>query len=194
MIAFIGLGNVGSEYAGTKHNLGFWVADELSHRWGAPFRPGKGDLLAAEASPANRSQVLLVKPTCGMNRSGRALKEIEEIWRLSSSEMHVIVDDVDLPLGTIRIRPQGGSASHRGMESIIYSLGTTQFPRIRIGIATDDHMRPAERYVLKPFRKKDEVLAREMAVRGGDAVESILSVGLEKTMSQYNRYKREVTG
>ncbi|MEE9167039.1 MAG: aminoacyl-tRNA hydrolase [Candidatus Neomarinimicrobiota bacterium] len=191
MIAFVGLGNVGSEYASTKHNLGFWVADELAQRWRIPFRPGKGDYLMAEATPAGSSRVLLVKPTCGMNRSGKALKEIEEGWSLSSKELHVIVDDVDLPLGTIRIRPGGGSASHKGMESIIYTLGTTQFPRIRVGIGTDEQMRPAERYVLKPFLKKDKALAQEMVIRGADAAEAILSVGLEKAMAGYNRAERE---
>lgn len=186
MIAFIGLGNVGSRFARTKHNSGFWVIDELARRWALSFRPGKGDYVFAE-----NEGVLLAKATSGMNRSGGPVKEMRDHWELSLSDLYVVVDDVDLPLGVIRIRPGGGHGSHRGLESIIRILGTTQFPRIRMGIGTDEPMRPAERYVLKPFRKQDESLAREMITRGADAVESILSVGLEKTMSQYNRAEVE---
>lgn len=205
MIVFLGLGNVGSEYDRTKHNLGFWVVDELAQRWNLTFRPGKGDYIYAECSfpegfvsvggdpserihmPERTSQLVLAKPTFGMNRSGIPVREIKEFWSLSLSDLYVIVDDVDLPLGAIRIRPRGGDGCHRGMESIIYSLGSTHFPRIRIGIGTEEQMRPAEHYVLKPFRKKDESLALEMVKRGADAVESILSVGLESTMSRFNR-------
>lgn len=185
MIAFVGLGNVGPEYAATKHNLGFWVVDELVRRWNLVWRPGRGDYLFAEE--AGLTRVVVAKPTSGMNHSGVAVREIREHWELAMSDLYVIVDDVDLPLGTMRIRPFGGDGCHRGMESIIRSLGTTQFPRVRMGIGTEEQMRPAELYVLKLFRKADEPLAREMTVSGADAVESILSVGLGKTMNRYNR-------
>jgi len=186
MIAFIGLGNTDSQYTRTKHNLGFWVVDELARRWKLSFRPGKGDYIYTEKS----NRLFLFKPTSGMNRSGIPVKEIRDNWEISLFDLYVIVDDVDLPLGTIRIRSRGGDGCHRGMESIIYYLGNTQFPRIRIGIGTNEQMRPAENYVLKPFRRKDESLALEMVVRGADAIESILSVGLEKTMNLYNRVEK----
>ena len=190
MIAFIGLGNVNSRYTRTKHNLGFWVMDKLAQQWKLPFRPGKGDYVFARSSISKGGKaknVLLAKPTAGMNVSGIPVKEIRDHWGISLSNLHIVVDDVDLPLGTIRIRPRGGDGCHRGMESIIFCLGDTHFPRIRVGIGTEEQMRPAEKYVLKPFRRKDESLALEMVERGADAVESILSVGLEKTMNLYNR-------
>ncbi|MFQ6676140.1 MAG: aminoacyl-tRNA hydrolase [Fidelibacterota bacterium] len=193
MIAFIGLGNVEPEYAATKHNFGFWVVDELARRWGLSFRPGRGHyvyaehdfMVSGEKTPAVR--VVVAKPTVGMNQSGIGVKEIQEAWNLALADLHIIVDDVDLPLGVLRIRPMGGDASHRGMASVIYHLGSTHFPRIRLGIATSEPLRPAERYVLRPFRRKDESRARDMIVRGAEAVESILCRGLEKTMSEFNR-------
>ena len=98
MIAFIGLGNPGNEYADTKHNAGFWVVDELVRRWKINFKPGKGEYLYAHES---RRNVLLVKPTTGMNVSGIAVKDILNNWNVNLKELHVIVDDVDLPLGEI---------------------------------------------------------------------------------------------
>ena len=98
----------------------------------------------------------------------------------------LIFDDVDLPLGKIRIKPSGGDGCHKGMESIIYRLGTNKFPRIRFGIASGKNLRPSEKYVLKNFREKDQVLANEVIIRTSDAVESIVSNGLSKTMNQYN--------
>ena len=101
------------------------------------------------------------------------------------------MDDVDLPLGTMRVRPTGGDGCHRGLESVIYQLGSAEFPRIRMGIGTEERMRPAEDYVLKPFRKKDQPLAEDMMIRGADAVEAILTKGLEKTMAEFNRLQTE---
>ena len=184
MIAFIGLGNIGNHYANTKHNFGFWVVNELAQRWNLSFRPGKGQFVFSEYRKRN---VLLAKPTSGMNRSGVPVKEICSSWRLHLEDLHIIVDDVDLPLGTMRLRPKGGDGCHRGMESIIYQLGANNFSRLRMGIGTDEAMRPAEDYVLKPFRRKDEKLSEEMIRRGADAVESILDRGLEQTMAEFNR-------
>lgn len=189
MIAFVGLGNVGDHYARTKHNFGFWVVDEIARRRNLSFSPGKGDYISAE-SPSGEG-ILLVKPTSGMNVSGVAVDEVRRRWEIDLSDLFIIVDDVDLPLGTMRIRPRGGDGCHRGLESIIYHLGEMEFPRIRMGIGTDEEMRPAERYVLKPFRKGDQPLALEMVQRGADAAEGILIHGLEKTMAEFNRLNRE---
>ncbi len=188
MIAFVGLGNIGSHYANTKHNFGFWVVDEFAHRQHLSFQPGKGDYVYAESS---EKDVLLVKPTSGMNASGISVKDVLSRWELDLKNLHLIVDDVDLPLGSMRIRPHGGDGCHRGLESVIYHLCSTDFPRIRMGIATSENMRPAEDYVLKPFRKNDQQPAEEMIHRGADAVESILALGIEKTMSLFNRMEKE---
>ncbi len=124
MIAFVGLGNIGSHYANTKHNFGFWVVDEFAHRQHLSFQPGKGDYVYAESS---EKDVLLVKPTSGMNVSGIPVKDVLSRWELDLKNLHLIVDDVDLPLGSMRIRPHGGDGCHRGLESVIYHLRSTDF-------------------------------------------------------------------
>ena len=183
MISFIGLGNPGNKYENTKHNAGFWVLDELSRRWKTTFKPGKGEYFFMEEKSWN---ILLIKPTTGMNNSGIAVKDIVKNWNINLSELYLIIDDVDLPLGKIRIRTKGGDGCHRGMESVIYHLGNNRFPRIRFGIATDDKLRPAENYVLKSFNKKNQVLASEMIVKTADAVESIIHNGVVKSMNLFN--------
>ena len=183
MISFIGLGNPGNKYENTKHNAGFWVLDELSHRWKTTFKPGRGEYFFMEEKSWN---ILLIKPTTGMNNSGIAVKDIVKNWNINLSELYLIIDDVDLPLGKIRIRTKGGDGCHRGMESVIYHLGNNRFPRIRFGIATDDKLRPAENYVLKSFNKKNQVLASEMIVKTADAVESIIHNGVVKSMNLFN--------
>ena len=183
MIAFIGLGNPGEKYANTKHNAGFWVVDELARRQKLSFKPGKGPYVFAQHQ---RREVLLVKPTTGMNLSGNAVKDMANRWDLLPSDIHVIVDDVDLPLGSIRIRPKGGDGCHRGMESIIYQLQSDQFPRVRLGIGTDENMRPAEKYVLKPFRSDDDLEAEAMVKHGADALANLLVRGLNHTMNHFN--------
>ena len=183
MIAFIGLGNISDQYADTKHNAGFWVVDEAARRQKLSFEPGKGHYVFVRQF---RREFLLVKPTTSMNRSGNAVQEVTQTWNLLPQDLIVVVDDVDLPLGSIRIRPKGGDGCHRGMENIIYRLQSDQFPRIRLGIGTDENMRPAENYVLKPFRSDDQDTASEMVQTGADAIENILIHGLNKTMSQFN--------
>ena len=114
------------------------------------------------------------------------MQDISDSWNLIAKEICIILDDVDLPLGSIRIRPKGGDGSHRGLESIIYSLNTNQIPRLRFGIGTDEKMRPAENYVLKPFNNKDQKISDEAVKRAADALDGILFNGMEKTMNTVN--------
>ena len=189
MLAFIGLGNIGDKYAATKHNAGFWVINELADRMKIAFKPGKGDYVYGQNK---RATLLLAKPTTGMNVSGTAVTSIVNQFNIDMNALHVVVDDVDLPLGTMRIRPHGGDGCHRGMESVIYHLRDDQFPRIRVGVKTDEQTRPAEKFVLKPFRKKDQLVAETMINRAADAVEMIVHRGLQATMSEYNRINTNV--
>ena len=183
MIAFIGLGNVGEIYRKTKHNAGFWVLDEFANREKISFKPGGGEYLFTEH---NRKNMLLVKPTTGMNKSGNAVKDIINHWNLLPEDICVVFDDVDLPLGTIRIKPKGGDGCHRGLENIIYQLKTQKFPRVRLGIGTEENMRPAERYVLQPFRQNDLEDSKIMVDRAADVLQNILIKGLSHTMNQFN--------
>jgi len=187
MVVFIGLGNIGDEYSSTKHNAGFWVVNELAKRMNIAFKPGKGDFVYAEDRNKN---IVLAKPTTGMNSSGLAVRQVLNNWNIDLADLYLIIDDVDLNLGTLRIRPSGGDGCHRGMESVIYQLNENKFPRIRFGIKANDHKRPAEKYVLQPFRKQDQQLAEEMVQRTSDAIFSILNNGLNKTMSEFNRIEK----
>ena len=183
MIAFIGLGNVGDEYKKTKHNSGFWVVDEMAKRHNISFKPGSGDFVIA----TKMERFFLVKPTTGMNRSGNAVKQVMDLKKLLAQQICVIIDDVDLPLGKIRIKPKGGDGSHRGLENVIYSLGTDNFPRLRYGIGTNEQMRPAENYVLKPFKnEKEESFSNEIVKKAADALDGFIFDGLNKTMNIYN--------
>ena len=184
MIAFIGLGNIGNEYAGTKHNAGFWSIDEFAIRNNMSFNPGQGSFVFSQIKS---KQVVLVKPTTGMNKSGIAVREIMDYWGILTSEIVVILDDVDLPLGTVRIRPKGGDGCHRGLGSIIYQIETKEFVRMRLGIAESSiETRPSEEYVLKPFHKDNHKEVDSMIQRSVDAMEDLLKNGLSQTMNNYN--------
>ncbi len=187
MVVFVGLGNIGDEYSSTKHNAGFWVVNELAKRMNISFKPGKGDYVYAED---RNKDIILIKPTTGMNRSGLAVRQVLDKWNIELENLYLIVDDVDLSLGTLRIRPKGGDGCHRGMESVIYQLNENRFPRIRFGIKADDHKRPAEKYVLKSFRKQDQQIAEEMVQQAADAAMSILNNGINATMNKFNRIEK----
>ena len=154
----------------------------MASRYKISFKPGKGDYVIA----SKLDKILLFKPITGMNNSGKAVRDIFDSWDLMAKEIFIIVDDVDLPLGSLRIKPKGGDGSHRGLESVIYSLQTNEFPRLRFGIGTDEEMRPSEKYVLKPFRSDDQLTALESVKRAADALDSILFNGIEKTMNRIN--------
>ena len=184
MISFVGLGNPGDKYQNTKHNAGFWVLDELSRRWKTVFKPGNGEYFFVENKTQN---ILLIKPSTGMNSSGIAVKDIIKKWKINLSDLHIIFDDVDLPLGKIRLRPKGGDGCHRGLENIIYQIGTREFVRMRLGIAEPSkETRPSEEYVLKPFHKDNQKEVDLMIHQSVDAMEYLLGNGLNKTMSKYN--------
>ena len=184
MIAFIGLGNIGDEYANTKHNAGFWSIDEFAIRHNMSFKPGQGGFIFSQ----NKSKkVVLIKPTTNMNKSGIAVKEIMDYWGIAPSEIVVVLDDVDLPLGTVRIRPKGGDGCHKGLENIIYHIRTKEFTRMRLGIAEPlKETRPSEEYVLKPFHKDNHEEVDLMIQQSVDAMEHLLSYGLSQTMNKYN--------
>ncbi len=149
MKAVVGLGNPGPEYALTRHNLGFMVVDLLAQRWGARWRPGRGDYWEAEG------EALLVKPTTFMNLSGIAVRQLAERYGLEPEEILVIVDDVNLPFGRLRLRTKGSSGGHRGLESIIFHLGTENFPRLRVGIGPKPEGLSLADFVLSEFTEEE---------------------------------------
>ena len=157
--------------------------DEMASRHKISFSPGGGDYVIASKSDKFR----LVKPSTGMNRSGNAVSQLIKLKNILPKQICVVLDDVDLPLGKIRIKPKGGDGSHRGLENILYVSNTENIPRLRFGIGTSEKMRPAENYVLKPFKTdNDKTLSLETIKSAADALDSIVFNGLDKTMNIYN--------
>ncbi len=145
----LGLGNPGSSYSGTRHNLGFMLADLIAGGYG--FKPGPGEFYIAETPDC-----LVIKPTTYMNRSGIAALQLAELFQLDPRDMLVAYDDVDLEFGTVRLRLSGSSGTHKGMESVIYYLGTERIPRIRMGIGPKPPQVKLADFVLSPFEEEEK--------------------------------------
>lgn len=186
MRLIVGLGNPGPEYLWTPHNLGFLVVDELANRAGIRVERPEAKSLVGRGKLAGR-EVALAKPQTFMNASGMAVRELVERYEAHTAEMIVVLDDVALPWGSIRIRRRGRAGGHNGLESILGALGTDEFLRVRLGIQPDHAVRDLATYVLRPMRKADLESAAEMVVTAADAVEAILTVSVERAMSRFNR-------
>ena len=174
----VGLGNPGREYAGNRHNVGFQCLDRLAAAWGLSFSRRKHKSLLAEGQLAGR-RVILAKPQTFMNLSGQAVERLVRFYQLPPENILVIYDDLDLPMGKIRLRPKGGSGGHRGMKSIIEHLGTDNFPRLRVGIGRPTHGDPVD-YVLSDFTSDQRIAMEEVYGRVVSAVELWLVEGLRQ--------------
>ena len=181
MNILVGLGNPGRNYSETKHNFGFWVLNRFAEKRSLTFQAGKGDYLLAK-----KGDLICVKPTSFMNNSGMPVLDVKQFFKVEPEQFLVVYDDIDLPLGTIRFRDGGGTGGHKGIESIIYQTQNEKFNRLRIGIATDDDMRPAERYVLSPFRDEQKESVNEMIEKACEGIEYYLSHDIKETMNQFN--------
>jgi PTH1 family peptidyl-tRNA hydrolase len=176
----VGLGNPGIEYQFTPHNVGFLAIDRIADDCGVEVRNRFGQALTARAVIGSET-VLLVKPETYMNLSGTSVRELVSKYELTpETDLIVIYDELDLPLGSIRIRQRGSSAGHNGMRSIIGALGTQEILRIRLGLAP-------ERRILKPFTKEQLRAVDEVLDRTAEAVKVILNEGPEAAMSRFNR-------
>jgi PTH1 family peptidyl-tRNA hydrolase len=182
----IGLGNPGIEYQFTPHNLGFLTIDRIAGNLGIEVRNRQCRALTARATIAGEP-VILAKPETYMNLSGLSVLElVAEHQAEVSKDLIVIYDELDFPLGTIRIRQRGSSAGHNGMESILSALGTDEFLRIRLGIAPD-HKVDGVKYVLTPFRRAQEKVVDEILDTAAQAVDVILKEGPAAAMNRFNR-------
>jgi PTH1 family peptidyl-tRNA hydrolase len=181
MNILVGLGNPGRKYSDTKHNFGFWVLNRFAEKNSLTFQAGKGDYLLAK-----KGDLICIKPTSFMNNSGMPVLDLKQFFKVEPEQFLVVYDDIDLPLGTIRFRDGGGTGGHKGIESIIYQAQNEKFNRLRIGIATDDDMRPAERYVLSPFRDEQKESVNEMIEKACEGIEYYLSHNIKETMNQFN--------
>lgn len=189
MKMFAGLGNPGAEYAATRHNVGFMLADALAARWNASGWRTKQDALVSEAR-LGAEKILLVKPLTYMNESGRAVGPLLSWYKLTPEDLIVAHDDMDLPVGTIRLRKKGSAGGHNGMKSILYHVQDENFPRVRIGVGHPVHGREQViRHVLSPFSGEDAQKIHEAIEYLLPAVECILTEGIDLAMNKYNPKK-----
>ncbi len=186
--AIVGLGNPGRDFDGTRHNLGFEVVDFL--KGDRQFSAGQGNYHQCDVRISS-FEVVLLKPTTYMNRSGIAIGQLAQAENMLPGEILVIADDFNLPLGRIRLRRSGSDGGHNGLASVIYHLGSVEFPRIRLGIGPIPDNRPAEEFVLEKFARGETRTAKEMVTRTADAVASWLADGYEKTAALHNRSANE---
>ena len=183
----VGLGNPGIEYQFTPHNLGFLTIDRIANDLGVEVRNRQCRALTARATIGNEA-VVLAKPETYMNLSGLSVRELVAEHQVEvKQDLIVIYDELDLPLGAIRIRQRGSSAGHNGMESILGALNTDEFLRIRLGISPDRKVTDGVKFVLTPFRKAQDAVVDEMIENAAQAVEMILKEGPAAAMNKFNR-------
>jgi PTH1 family peptidyl-tRNA hydrolase len=190
MRLIVGLGNPDPEYQWTPHNLGFMAVDELANRSGIRVERPEGKALAGRGKIAGKD-VVLAKPQTYMNLSGISVRELLEKYELDVGDLLVLWDEVQLPWGTIRIHPDGSAGSHNGAKSVISAVCTQEFARLRLGCGPEHPLSSRREHVLRPMRKAELEVAAEMIGEAGDAVEMILSQGLDAAMTKYNRRKPE---
>lgn len=186
MKVVVGLGNPGRKYARTRHNLGYLVVDRVASENQVAVTNKKYDSLIGEWQTGGE-KVLLVKPQTYMNRSGAAVNQLFRYLPIAARDLVVIHDDLDLPFGQIRIRPRGGAGGHRGVLSILESLGEEGFFRLRLGIGRPPPGVEPTDYVLEPFSAAERTQLEVVVARAADAVKSLLEEGSQRAMEKFNR-------
>ncbi len=188
MKLIVGLGNPGGQYASTRHNIGFMVVDKLLRELGAGVPPVWQRDEKKNVLTARIGEVLLVKPQTFMNNSGFAVRALMDFYKLTPADVWVIHDDIDLPLGKIKIREKGGSAGHHGVESIINELGTDVFIRFRLGIGrgSEANDRSVISFVLSRFRQSEAGSFKHLIKHGTEAVQMALLKGIDVAMNRFN--------
>jgi PTH1 family peptidyl-tRNA hydrolase len=182
----VGLGNPGGEYAKTRHNAGFLLVDLLAKRWRAEWHVGKKFQSRTARGMHDGRRAVLCEPQTFMNASGEAVGALVSFYRLPRTKLIVAVDDADLPLGEIRLRPGGSSGGHHGLESIEQLLGSREFARLRIGIGRKDGTREITGHVLGKLNTGEMAVMEKVLARAADQIECWLTHGLQKAMSQFN--------
>lgn len=183
----VGLGNPGDGYAATRHNVGFQVASRLAKRARAEFAVKAADSRIAEGS-IDGVRLAIARPQTFMNDSGRAVRKLLERYRVAPSALLIVFDEVDLPLGKIRLREKGGPGTHNGMRSIVSAIGE-DFPRLRVGVAPADptaEIKDLVEYVLTPFGTDEREIAETSIARAAEAVEVALRDGIQPAMAKFN--------
>jgi len=174
-----GLGNPGKQYIGTRHNIGFEILDKFAEKHNLTFTEGKGDFYIAGSENLFASSFFLVKPTTYVNASGVAASQIFDFYDVEITDFLVVVDDLNLPPGKIRIREKGGDGGHNGLYSIIYSLGSDNFPRLRFGIGSDFEKGKMADYVLSKFDEETQEIVNNKIEEAVEYIEVFLDGGFD---------------
>lgn len=186
MWALVGLGNPGKEYAETRHNAGFTFVKRVARDWGLEIRKKK--FLAKTAETRRDGEiVLLALPQTYMNRSGHSVREMLDFYRLGTERLLVVTDDLDIPLGEIRVRKEGGAGTHNGMRSIVEWIETTAFPRIRVGIGPLPPDRDPADFVLSRFSPEESKKLSRGLTSAREALDMILADGIDRAMNAFNK-------
>ena len=186
MHLIVGLGNPGADYAKTRHNAGFMLADLLAKRWRADWNTGKRFQSRVAKAERDGRRAVLCEPQTFMNASGEAVRAMVKFYQLPLKNLVVALDDADLPLGEIRLRPGGSSGGHHGLESIEQHLGSREYGRLRIGIGRKDGAREITGHVLGRLNASEMAVMEKVLARAADQLECWLAHGLQKAMSQFN--------
>ena len=186
MRLIVGLGNPGFEYHLTPHNLGFMAIDRLAEACGKELSRREAQALTAATELAGE-QVVLAKPQTYMNLSGLAVARLLQNYELEPRDLLVLVDEIEIPLGMLRIRPRGSAGGHNGLKSIIGAIDTDDFVRLRMGVGPERPVEDYVSYLLRPFRNADRQSVGEMVDQAAEAVQMILSEGVQKAMNRFNR-------
>jgi PTH1 family peptidyl-tRNA hydrolase len=181
-----GLGNPGRQYAGTRHNVGFDVIDELTRRHEVTLEAAPVDAVMGKWRTSGEI-VLLVKPLTFMNLSGEAVGGLMRYFKMDVSDVLIVTDDVNLPLGRLRVRGTGSEGGHNGLRSVAQHLGTMDYSRLRVGVGRGDTQRDLADHVLAMFAPQEQPDVRNAITRAAEAVESFVNDGLAKTMNVFNR-------
>jgi peptidyl-tRNA hydrolase, PTH1 family len=187
----VGLGNPGHEYRDTRHNVGFKVVDELARRRDVQSWNEKFGGLEAKARFTDDVVVILAKPLSFMNLSGQAVQGFSAFYKIETPEILVIVDDVELPLGRLRARPGGSAGGHNGLKSVSQSLGTQEFPRLRVGVGRGDAGKNLSSFVLGRFTDEEHEIITAAVLRAADATEVFIEKGIGPAMNMFNAAPKE---
>ena len=182
----IGLGNPGAKYARTRHNIGFLLVEKLAERWSASWREEARFQARLAIGTVAAHRVLLCEPLTFMNASGTAAKGVMDYYRVPVEQLVVVVDDADLPLGEVRLRPSGGTGGHHGLVSVEQYLGTSGYARLRLGIGRGAGLREITGHVLGKFGREDEALLQAVLKRAADQVQCWLESGIQQSMNYFN--------
>jgi PTH1 family peptidyl-tRNA hydrolase len=186
LFIIVGLGNPGTRYEYTRHNIGFLALDYISAKYAVKIDKLKHKALIGDGDIEGR-RVLLVKPQTFMNASGECVRDIIEWYKIPLGNLIVIYDDIDLPTGRIRVRPKGSAGTHNGMRSILYQIEAEDFPRIRVGINRPPENWDLADYVLGRFNAEEKAGVEESITKVSEALSVILTQGIETAMNRYNK-------